>query len=84
MVEFQLHRMIMRDVAALDEAEILRMLGFWVSELDPAAAYNGAGELLGLTAHEIKEGFKAPIPVRVSDEKHLARYVVVSLLRDSQ
>lgn len=49
------------------EAELKRMLGLWVSELEPVAVYlQETGQLIGLTCADIPMGAWAPIAVRAS------------------
>lgn len=80
----RLHQKIKEQTAAIveailriDETEVSRMLGQWVSELEPALAYGPNGQLLGLTSADIPVGVIAPIVVKVSEEYKRKRANVV-------
>jgi hypothetical protein len=52
-------------VQSAEECEVRRMLGCWVSGLEPALARGPEGELLGLTIDNLPLGMIAPIVVKV-------------------
>ena len=67
---------IVRALAQLDESELRRMLGRWISELEPEVVCMGTGILVGLTARGHGLFDPLPIYVRSSLEYTLTRAAV--------
>lgn len=53
-----------RRYQAMAEAELRRMLGEWVSGLEPCILLDDHGHMVGLTIAGVPEGVRAPVVVR--------------------